>query len=43
MVHDLRRTVGSMMTRYGVPRDVGERILIHGSKRTGSITECVYS
>src|SRR5262245_589947 len=42
-VHDLRRTVGSMMTRYGVPRDVRERVLNHGGKRTGSITESVYS
>jgi integrase len=42
-VHDLRRTVGSMMTRFGVPRDVRERVLNHGGKRSGSITESVYS
>lgn len=42
-VHDLRRTVGSMLTRFGVPKDVRERILNHGGKRKGSITESVYS
>ena len=42
-VHDLRRTVGSMMTRFGVPRDVRERVLNHGGKRSGSVTEAVYS
>lgn len=42
-VHDLRRTVGSLMTKYGVPRDVRERVLNHGGKRTGSVTESVYS
>jgi integrase len=42
-VHDLRRTVGSMMTRYGIPRDIRERVLNHGGKRTGSVTEAVYS
>lgn len=42
-VHDLRRTVGSMMTRFGVPRDIRERVLNHGGKRSGSVTEAVYS
>jgi len=42
-VHDLRRTVGSMMTRYGVPKDVRERVLNHGGKRRGSVTESTYS
>jgi integrase len=42
-VHDLRRTVGSMMTKFGVPKDVRERVLNHGGKRKGSITESVYS
>jgi integrase len=42
-VHDIRRTVGSMMTRFGVPRDVRERVLNHGGKRSGSVTEAVYS
>ena len=42
-VHDLRRTVGSLLTSYGVPRDVRERILNHGGLRKGSITESVYS
>ena len=42
-VHDIRRTVGSMMTRYGVPRDIRERVLNHGGKRSGNVTEAVYS
>ena len=42
-VHDLRRTVGSLMAEYGVPRDVRERILNHGGKRKGSITEGTYT
>lgn len=42
-VHDLRRTVGSMLTRFGVPRDVRERILNHGGMRKGSITDSVYN
>jgi hypothetical protein len=32
-----------MMTKFGVPKDVRERVLNHGGKRTGSITESVYS
>jgi hypothetical protein len=31
------------MTRYGVPKDVRERVLNHGGKRRGSITESTYS
>ncbi len=42
-VHDLRRTVGSLLAEYGVPRDVRERILNHGGKRKGSITEGTYT
>lgn len=42
-VHDIRRTVGSLMTKYGVPRDIRERVLNHGGKRTSSVTESVYS
>ena len=42
-MHDLRRTVGTYMNRYGVPKDVRERILNHGGKRKGSITEGVYN
>ena len=42
-VHDLRRTVGSMMTRYGVPKDVRERVLNHGGRRKNNVTESVYS
>ena len=41
--HDLRRTVGSMMTSYGVPQHVRERVLNHGGKRRSSVTESVYS
>jgi integrase len=42
-MHDLRRTVGTYMSEYGVPKDVRERILNHGGKRKGSITESVYN
>ena len=42
-MHDLRRTVGTYMSQYGVPRDVRERILNHGGSRKGSITESVYN
>jgi integrase len=42
-VHDLRRTVASLMASYGVPRDVRERILNHGGRRRGSVTEGIYT
>jgi len=42
-MHDLRRTAGSYMSQYGVPKDVRERILNHGGMRKGSITESVYN
>jgi integrase len=42
-IHDLRRTVGTFMTQLGVPRDVRERILNHGGKRKGNITDSVYN
>jgi integrase len=42
-MHDLRRTVGTYMSRLGVPKDVRERILNHGGSRKGSITESVYN
>jgi integrase len=42
-IHDLRRTVGTYMSQLGVPRDVRERILNHGGKRTGNITDSVYN
>lgn len=42
-VHDLRRTVGSRLSSYGVPKEVRARILNHGGMRKGSITESVYS
>ena len=42
-IHDLRRTVGTRMSELGVPRDVRERILNHGGKRTGNLTDSVYN
>jgi hypothetical protein len=42
-VHDLRRTAGTYMSRYSVPKDVRERILNHGGNRKGSITDGVYN
>ena len=42
-MHDLRRTAGTYMSQYGVPKDVRERILNHGGSRKGSITESVYN
>jgi integrase len=42
-MHDLRRTAGTYMSKYGVPKDVRERILNHGGMRKGSITESVYN
>jgi integrase len=41
-MHDLRRTAGTYMSQYGVPKDVRERILNHGGMRKGSITDSVY-
>jgi integrase len=42
-IHDLRRTVGTRMSELGVPRDVRERILNHGGKRAGDLTDGVYN
>ena len=42
-VHDIRRTVASLMAGYGIPADVRERILNHGGKRKGSVTESTYT
>ena len=42
-LHDLRRTVGTYMSKYGVPKDVRERILNHGGGRKGNITDSVYN
>ena len=42
-MHDLRRTAGTYMSQYGVPKDVRERILNHGGMRKGSITDSVYN
>ena len=42
-VHDLRRTAGSYMSQLGVPKDVRERVLNHGGKRSSSITDSVYN
>lgn len=41
-VHDLRRTVGTSLTRYGVPEDVLARVLNHGGRRSGNVTADVY-
>jgi integrase len=42
-IHDLRRTVGTRISELGVPRDVRERILNHGGKRAGNLTDGVYN
>jgi hypothetical protein len=43
-MYDLRRTLGTYMSRLGVPKDfIRERILNHGGKRKGSITDGVYN
>ena len=42
-MHDLRRTAGTYMSRFGVPKDVRERILNHGGRRKGSIADGVYN
>ena len=43
IVHDLRRTMGTYMSQYGVPVDIRGLILNHGGKRKGNITEGVYN
>ncbi|MGI9351025.1 MAG: site-specific integrase, partial [Rhizobiaceae bacterium] len=42
-VHDLRRTAGSFMSKFGVPRDVRERVLNHGGLRKGDMTDGTYN
>jgi integrase len=42
-VHDLRRTAATFLTKFGVPEDIRKRVLNHGGKRTGNVTEDVYS
>jgi integrase len=42
-VHDLRRTAGTYLSRFGVPEDIRKRILNHGGKRKSSITDGVYN
>ena len=42
-VHDLRRTAGTYLARFAVPKDIRERILNHGGKRKSSITDGVYN
>lgn len=42
-MHDLRRTAGTYMSKFNVPKDVRERILNHGGSRKGSITDGVYN
>ena len=41
-VHDLRRTVGSYLTQFGVPKDVRQRVFNHGGVRLGGVTDSVY-
>ena len=42
-VHDLRRTAGSYLSKFGVPRDVRERVLNHGGLRKGDMTDGTYN
>ena len=42
-MHDLRRTAGTFMSQLGVPRDVRGRVLNHGGKRSGNLTDGVYN
>ena len=42
-VHDLRRTAGTYLSRFGVPKDIRERILNHRGKRKSCITDGVYN
>jgi integrase len=42
-LHDLRRTAGTYLARFAVPKDIRERILNHGGKRKSSITDGVYN
>ena len=42
-VHDLRRTMGSYLTSFGVPLEVRKKVFNHSSKRTGDVTSDVYS
>jgi integrase len=42
-MHDLRRTVGTYMRQLGVPKEIRERILNHGGKRKGNLTDGVYN
>lgn len=41
-IHDLRRTMGTYMSQYGVPEEIRKRVLNHDGKRTGNITADVY-
>lgn len=42
-IHDLRRTVGTYLSRLGVPKHIRERILNHGGSRKGNLTDGVYN
>ena len=42
-VHDLRRTAGSYMAKFGVPKEVRQRVLNHGGSRKGDVTDGVYA
>ena len=41
-IHDLRRTVGTRLAQYEVPKDVRERVLNHGGRRSRGVTDDVY-
>ena len=41
-IHDLRRTAGSYLTKFGVPKDVRQRVFNHGGPRLGGVTDSVY-
>jgi integrase len=40
--HDLRRTVGTAMARFGVPHEIRQRVLNHGGSRSRGVTDDVY-
>jgi integrase len=41
-IHDLRRTMGTYLSKFGVPESVRKRIFNHDGKRTGNVTADVY-
>jgi integrase len=40
--HDLRRTVGTEMAKFGVPHETRQRVLNHGGSRSRGVTDDVY-